>query len=142
MKKVVIVAPTYNEAESIEKFIAQVLAQKISLSEYELKLLISDSHSKDKTADIVKKIAAKDKNLFSRDVMERGLGLGLVKGLDYAVEKLNADILVTMEADLSNDPSEIAQFVKKTEKYEDQQKGAGGWLKNRSVKNFPSSIAI
>ncbi len=113
MKKVVIVAPTYNEAESIEKFIAQVLAQKSSLPEYELKLLISDSHSKDKTSEIVKRITSLDKSVVYLDVLERGLGLGLVKGLDYAVEKLNADIIVTMEADLSNDPSEIAQFVKK-----------------------------
>ncbi len=30
----------------------------------------------------------------------------------------------------------------KTEKYEDQQKGAGRWLKNASVNNLLSSIAI
>ena len=118
MKKVVVVAPTFNEAESIEKFIAQVLAQRNSLPEYELKLLNSASQSKDKTADIVKKIAVKDKNIVYLDVLERGLGLGLVKGLNYAVEKMGADVLVTMEADLSNDPSEIAQFVKKTEKFD------------------------
>lgn len=118
MKKIVVIAPTLNEQESIENFIFSVLAQKQKLINYDLSVLISDSHSHDHTPEIVRKIAAKSKNVVYLDVSQKGLGLGLIKGLDYAVEKLKADILITMEADLSNDPNQIPDFVKKTEKFD------------------------
>lgn len=108
-RKVIVVAPTYNEEENIGSFIASVLLNDVDV-------LISDSHSSDQTAAIVKEIASKDKRVHYLDVKERGLGLGLINGLDYAVTKLGADVLVTMEADLSNDPKEIPQFLGKLKK--------------------------
>jgi dolichol-phosphate mannosyltransferase len=107
--KIVVVAPTFNEEESIGSFIAEVLAQDVEV-------LISDSHSGDQTAKIVAELAANDKRIHYLDVKERGLGLGLSKGLDYATEKLGADILITMEADLSNDPKQLPEFVAKLKK--------------------------
>lgn len=107
--KVVVVAPTYNEEENIGSFIASVLT-------YDVEVLISDSHSSDRTADIVKALASKDKRIHYLDVKERGLGLGLSKGLDYAVNKLGANVLVTMEADMSNDPHQIPQFLDRVKK--------------------------
>ena len=108
-KKVIVVAPTYNEEANIGSFIASVLAQDVDI-------LISDSHSLDGTAEIVKELASKDKRIHYLDVKERGLGLGLCKGLDYAVSKLSADILITMEADMSNDPKQLPQFLEKVKK--------------------------
>lgn len=103
-RKIVVVAPTFNEEGNIGSFIASVLAQDVEL-------LISDSHSPDGTALIVKHMAKKDKRVHYLDVKERGLGLGLIKGIDYAVEKLKADAIITMEADLSNDPKQIPEFI-------------------------------
>ena len=56
MKKVVIVAPTLNEQENVEAFLTNVLAQQVRVSDYHLEVLISDSHSHDKTQEIVKKM--------------------------------------------------------------------------------------
>lgn len=103
-RKIVVVAPTFNEEANIGSFIASALANNVEV-------LISDSHSSDGTAEIVKELASKDKRIHYFDVKERGLGLGLSKGLDYAVNKLGADILITMEADLSCDPKQIPQFI-------------------------------
>ena len=108
-KKVIVVAPTYNEEANIGSFVASVLAQNVEV-------LISDSHSADGTAVIVKQMAQKDKRVHYLDVKERGLGLGLIKGLDYAVKKLKADVIITMEADLSNDPRQIPDFISKMAK--------------------------
>lgn len=105
-RKVVVVAPTFNEEENIGSFIAEVVAQGVEV-------LISDSHSSDQTAAIVKMMALKDPRVHYLDVKERGLGLALTKGLDYAVERLQAENLVTMEADLSNDPKQLPQFLDK-----------------------------
>jgi len=108
-RKIVVVAPTYNEEANIGSFLASVLAQNVEI-------LISDSHSNDGTAQIVKEFALKDKRAHYLDVAKRGLGLGLTKGLDYAVKKLKADVLITMEADLSCDPKQIPEFIKKLNK--------------------------
>lgn len=107
--KVVVVAPTFNEEENIGSFIASVMAHNVDV-------LVSDSHSSDATAAIVKELASKDKRIHYLDVKERGLGLALGKGLDYAVSKLGADVLVTMEADMSNDPKQIPDFLEKVKK--------------------------
>lgn len=111
MKKVVVVAPTFNEEANIESFLTAVLAQQVRLSGYELHVVVSDSHSSDNTPTIVKKIASRNKSVHYLDVKSRGLGLGLARGLDFAADKLSADILVTMEADLSNDPKQIPEFM-------------------------------
>lgn len=108
-RKIVVVAPTYNEEENIRGFLTSVLLSKVDV-------LVSDSHSKDKTAEIVKEFSAKNKHVHYLDVKKRGLGLGLILGLDYAVKELKADILITMEADMSNDPKQIPQFIDKLKK--------------------------
>lgn len=108
-RKIVVVAPTYNEEANIGSFIASVLAENIEV-------LISDSHSKDGTAEIVNELASSNKKVHYLDVKGRGIGLGLIKGIDYAVEKLKADVIITMEADLSNDPKQIPQFIAKMSK--------------------------
>ena len=100
MKKAVIVAPTLNEQENIEAFLTNVLAQRVRLSGYQLDILVSDSHSQDKTQEIVKKMRKRESGIHLLDVHEKGLGLGLSKGLDYAINRLGADVLLTMEADL------------------------------------------
>jgi len=115
-KKVIVVAPTYNEEENIAGFIEAVLSEQKNLSLYNLEILVSDSHSADKTGEIVKKIALKNKNVHYLDVKDRGLGLGLLRGLDFAINKLGANLLVTMEADLSCDPRQLKDFLTKLEK--------------------------
>lgn len=111
MKKVVIVTPTFNEEANIESFLKAVLDQKKNLTGHELSIVVSDSHSTDGTPKIVKSKQFQLQGVYYLDVKKRGLGLGLVKGIDYAVNN-GADILVTMEADLSNDPKQIPEFVR------------------------------
>lgn len=108
-RKIVVVAPTYNEEENIRGFLTSVLV-------YPVDVLVSDSHSSDKTAAIVKEFSVKNKHVHYLDVKKRGLGLGLILGLDYAVKELKADILITMEADSSADPKQFPDFLKKLEK--------------------------
>lgn len=116
MKKIVVVAPTYNESENITQFLIAVLAQQKNLKGYNLEVLISDSHSKDNTAQLVRKVKSKKVHYFDTKVPGPGkLGSGLALGLDYAVKKLKADYLVTMEADLSCDPALLPKFIAKLE---------------------------
>jgi len=111
-KKIIIILPTYNEKENIEEMISMVLKEQKNISNWDLHILVSDSHSPDGTNKVVENIAKKDKNVHLLDVRERGIGVGLVKGYEYAFLNLKADAVIQMDADLQHDPKEIPNFIK------------------------------
>lgn len=107
--KTVVVAPTFNEQDSVAGFLA-------TTSRIIPEVVISDSQSTDQTAAIVKTFAKGNPKIHFLPGREPGpgkLGVGLTDGIDYAFNKLRADIVVTMEADLSNDPKALPQFIAK-----------------------------
>lgn len=122
--RLVVNIPTYNEKENIEACIKNILAQEKNLKGIDLQILVSDSHSPDGTADIVKKIAKTNSMVHYLDVKERGLGVGIVKGHRYAIGKLKADILAQMDGDLSHDPASLSQMVSFIEKGYDLVNGS------------------
>lgn len=111
IKRAVVVLPTYNEKENIEELIPLILSLQEKIQDYELHILVSDSHSIDGTLEAVEKIAAKNNKVHLLDVKERGIGVGLIKGHQYAIEELKADVLVQMDADLQHDPHDIPKFL-------------------------------
>ena len=111
MKKAVVVLPTYNEKENIGKIIGQILAQQEKLPDFELEVLVSDSHSPDGTGEVVKKLESKNPKVHYLDVVQRGIGVGLIKGHEYAIKKLKADVLVQMDADGQHNPGDIPRFL-------------------------------
>jgi dolichol-phosphate mannosyltransferase len=110
--RLVVTIPTYNEKENIEEIIKLVLAQSKNMPGVDIHVLISDSHSPDGTGEIVKKITSKNPKVHYLDVKEKGLGIGLVKGHRYAIDKLKADVLAQLDGDLSHDPSTLPTMVK------------------------------
>ncbi|MDP3724193.1 MAG: glycosyltransferase [bacterium] len=116
MKRVVVVAPTYNERENIAEFIDAVFAQEKRIPGWELHLLISDSHSPDGTGEIVKERAKINSRLHYLDVLKRGIGIGLIEGVRYAINKLGATHLISMDADVQHDPNDISRFLTELEK--------------------------
>lgn len=112
-RRVVVVAPTYNERGSIEKVIELILAQNGKVAGFDIHVLVADSHSPDGTGQLAEKEARKNSKVHVLDVKERGLGLGIVKGYDYALKKLHADVLMQIDADLQHDPNDIPKFLEK-----------------------------
>ncbi len=113
MRKVVIVAPTYNEKGSIEKAIKLILAQNGKVPGFEIHVLVVDSHSPDGTGKIAQNLAKENPRVHFLDVKERGLGLAIVKGYDYALKRLSADVLMQIDSDLQHDPNDIPKFLEK-----------------------------
>lgn len=109
--RLVVNIPTYNEEENIEEAIKRVLAEGKNFKNYDLHVVVSDSHSPDKTGQIVKEIARKNPKVHYLDVKERGLGVGIIKGHRFAIDKLKADILAQMDGDLSHDPASLPGMV-------------------------------
>ena len=108
MEKLVIL-PTYNEVHNIDKILEQLL-------EYNsLDILIIDDNSTDGT---LQKIENWSKNSDRIYLITRpsklGLGTAYVKGFKWGLEN-GYEIFFEIDADLSHDPVEIPNFLKKIE---------------------------
>lgn len=93
-----VVIPTWNEEGNIGRVIPAI---KRVLSGYTYEIIVVDRHSKDRTATIAKKLGAK---MLYDDI---GKGSALIKGLMGAKGKL----LISMDADLSNEPKELKLLI-------------------------------
>jgi dolichol-phosphate mannosyltransferase len=108
MVTTLVVTPTYNEAENIEKFVTQVLAQGDNIE-----VLVVDDNSPDGTGDIVDRMKATNPCIhLIRRLGKMGLGTAYVEGFKYAIAN-KFDYVFEMDADFSHCPDEIPRFLEK-----------------------------
>ena len=105
MKKLVII-PTYNEKENIEKIIRKVFSLSGAYH-----LLIVDDGSPDGTGNIIKQLQSEfSSTLF---LLERkgklGLGTAYIAGFKWALEK-GYDYIFEMDADFSHKPDDLERL--------------------------------
>ncbi len=116
--KAVVVLPTYNERENI-KIIIPELQKVFKKIKYDMHILIVDDNSPDGTQKEVKKFQKKYKNIHLITGDKKGLGVAYLRGFDYAINELKADVLQMMDADLSHPPDLLPRFMKEIEKGND-----------------------
>lgn len=110
----VIVIPTYNEKGNIEKLI-NILEEEIFplIKNYKMYIFVADDRSPDGTGEVVEDLIKKYKNLYIIYGEKKGLGTAYLRAMNFAVEKIDADILFEMDADFYHDPKKIPEFLKK-----------------------------
>jgi len=105
--KIILVIPAYNEEAILLKNINETISIINSLN-YDIKIVISDNNSKDKTGEIGKILALKHKNVDYVFVGEAGKGSAVIN----AWKKYNdADIYGFMDADLAVDLGHIKEAL-------------------------------
>lgn len=101
-----VIIPTYNEKENIEKIVPAVLAADPILS-----VLIVDDNSPDGTGQIADRMASQNSRIF---VLHRekktGLGQAYLAGFTWGLDK-GYDYLFEMDADFSHDPKYLPDFL-------------------------------
>lgn len=145
MKKIVVI-PTYNEKENIQKIIPMVLEQNLDLD-----ILVVDDSSPDKTSEIVKKLAEKlnspkgNIHLLLRKE-KNGLGQAYISGFKWALQK-KYDIIVQMDADLSHNPKYLKKMLEEIKNNDlvigsRYVKGGGteGWSIDRKILSRGGSV--
>lgn len=117
---VVIIIPTYNEKENIIKLIS-VLEEEVfpTIKNHTMSILVADDTSPDGTGEEVKKLMGKWKNLELSIGKKHGLGAAYIRAMEYAIEKMDADVVFEMDADFSHDPFKVTEFLEKIEKGND-----------------------
>ena len=103
----IVIIPTYNEKENIEKIIRAVFALEKCFH-----ILVIDDGSPDGTAAIVKRLISDEfaDRLF---ILERsgklGLGTAYITGFKWALEH-GYDYIFEMDADFSHDPNDLPRL--------------------------------
>lgn len=112
--KLVIIVPTYNEADNITPLIAAIHAQFDRLCtdrpSLEPGILVVDDRSPDGTGERVREAAQRWSNVHLIEGHKAGLGAAYVRGMTHAMETLEADVVFEMDADFSHRPEDIPRL--------------------------------
>ena len=108
MKKISIVIPMYNEQE-----VAEICYQRIKnvlnkLSRYDYELIIVDDGSKDKTLEIVTKIAETDDKVV---IISFSRNFGHQAAVTAGLKEVTGDAIVIIDADLQDPPELIPEML-------------------------------
>jgi dolichol-phosphate mannosyltransferase len=102
----VVIIPTYNEKENIEKIIRKVFSLPKDFN-----ILIVEDNSPDGTADIVKRLMTEfpDRLFIEERKGKLGLGTAYIHGFKWAVAK-NYTYIFEMDADFSHNPDDLLRL--------------------------------
>ena len=105
MKESLVIIPTYNEIENIEKMIRKV----ITVTDYDL--LIIDDNSPDGTTQVVRDLQKEftDRLFLEERSGKLGLGTAYIKGFKWALEK-GYQFIFEMDADFSHNPKDLLRL--------------------------------
>ena len=103
----IVIIPTYNEKENIEKIIRAIFAlPKV------FHILVIDDGSPDHTADIVKRLMKEefgDRLFIEEREGKLGLGTAYIKGFKWALAR-DYQYVFEMDADFSHDPNDLPRL--------------------------------
>ena len=130
--RVLVVIPTYDEAENIEPILHRLLSANPGVQ-----ALVVDDGSPDGTGDIAEAIGRRDERVH---VMHRtakaGLGAAYIAGFRWALER-DYDAVVEMDADGSHAPEQLPLLLAAMS---DADLVLGSrWVKGGTVQNWPRS---
>jgi dolichol-phosphate mannosyltransferase len=104
---VVVVLPTYNERENLER-----IAEAILTALPEATLLIVDDNSPDGTGTLADTMAAREPRLqVLHRTAKEGLGAAYREGFRWAVARSETRAIVQMDADFSHDPGDLPRLL-------------------------------
>jgi len=132
-----VIIPTYNEKENIERIIRKVF----SLS-YFFEILIIDDGSPDGTADIVKKLQLEYPALhLEQRTGKLGLGTAYIHGFKWALERPQYGYIFEMDADFSHNPDDLIKLRQACIEGADVAIGSR-YVRGVNVVNWPMSRVL
>ena len=131
MADTLIIVPTYNEIDGLEKIVARIRA-----AVPEADLLIVDDSSPDGTGPLADRLAATDDGMrVLHRAGKNGLGQAYLAGFDIALAE-GYEFIVEMDADGSHDPASLPSMLALAAHGADLVIGSR-WVEGGSVVNWP-----
>lgn len=126
LMKLSLVVPVFNEEESIPELIKQINSS-LKDGDYKYEIIFIDDGSTDGSLDILKVFAKKDSHI---KIYSFRKNLGKPSAMMLGFQKASGDYIVTLDADLQDDPKNIAPMIEKMEL--EKLDLVSGWRKNRN----------
>jgi glycosyltransferase involved in cell wall biosynthesis len=137
--KVTVVIPVFNERETLAP-----LAEELQhyLSPYEHRIIFVDDGSTDGSTEVLRALHARNYDI---DVLRFRRNYGKTAAIAAGFQKAEGDVVITIDADLQDDPKEIPRFIGKidegfdvvcgwkTRRQDPWTKTLPSWLYNRAV---------
>jgi dolichol-phosphate mannosyltransferase len=131
-----IVIPVYNERDSLDRLHAEI-DQTAQAAKLDMEICFVDDGSSDGSWNIIRDLATKDSRV--RGIRFRK-NFGKAAALSAGFEAARGEIVLTLDADLQDDPAEIPRFLAALEEGKDV---VSGWKRVRHDpwhKVFPSRV--
>lgn len=132
--KLTFVIPAYNEEMTIEPLVEGIVKYS---TPHDIQIILIDDGSIDQTFSVMQKTQEKYPQV---EIIKLRKNFGKSRALSAGFSKAVGDIVITMDADLQDDPKEIPRMIEKIEEGYDV---VCGWKKNRLDpwhKTFPSKV--
>ncbi len=133
--KISVVIPVYNEVESVEQLYKELIKVLSSFDSYQI--IFVDDGSSDGSVNVIKKIV---KNDINTKIIQFHRNYGKSAALGEGFKNADGEYIVTMDADLQDDPKEVPNLIAKLEEGFDL---VSGWKKDRKdplSKKIPSKF--
>jgi len=131
-----IIVPVFNEEGSLEELHRQITSVETETNQA-FEIIFVDDGSKDNSWNVLKKIATANNNVkcirFRRN-------FGKAAALRAGAAETTSPLVITIDADLQDDPAEIPRFI---EALDEDYDLISGWKKNRNDplgKTLPSKV--
>ncbi|MFC2023527.1 glycosyltransferase family 2 protein [Chloroflexota bacterium] len=133
-----VVVPVFNEEESLS-LLHQRLTEVLAQSGYSYEIIVADDGSTDGSFDILRELQAQDEHL---RVVRFRRNYGQTAAFSAGFDRAQGDVVITIDADLQNDPADIpALMAKMAEGYD----VVSGWRVDRKDRfldrRLPSIVA-
>ena len=133
-----IIIPLLNEEESLNE-LHQWILKVMKSNGYSYELIFIDDGSKDQSWSIITKLASENTEVNGVRFLEN---FGKSQALHAGFAKAKGDVIITLDADLQDNPEEITALYKMV--YEDGYDLVSGWKKirydSKLAKNLPSKL--
>ncbi len=137
--KLSLVVPVYNEEENLPELLPRIY-QAVEPLGMAWDVTLVDDGSKDKSAAVLRQMAADDPEHVRAVILNRNYGQtsAITAGIDHS----DGDIVILLDADLQNDPADIPAMIEKIQEGYDV---VSGWRYNRQdnfiTRTLPSRMA-
>ena len=132
LSNAIVIIPTYNELENVEKMTRAVMAL-----EKPFNILFVDDNSPDGTAIKIDVLMSEFPNrvFLEKRIGKLGLGTAYIHGFKWAIEN-NYSFVFEMDCDFSHDPNDLVRLLEACENGADLAIGSR-YCKSGKIKNWP-----
>ncbi len=137
--KLSVVVPIYNESGNLEKLFQELLSV-LKSNNFDYEIIAINDGSSDNSAYILKNIAKNNRKIKIIDFNSNsGQTAAISAGIDYS----SGDVVIPIDSDLENDPSDILRLVAKINEGYDVVSGwrQGRWRGSFLTRKIPSMSA-